>query len=309
MISSRYDAATNAFLLRQLEAIDAQTYVKKYAKFKSRQFIPTQQGVSAGSRSYLYRMFDSLGEARVAGNAADDQPRANATGEEFTQVIKTIEAGYDYSLDEIEAAQMTGTNLDSMKAIGARRAMEEKIDKFLAVGSVAYGLKGLLSMDALVTDHPSVDAWGTLETYDADKILADILGAANTAVEATDEEFNEYRVVLPLALYNLIAQAKLGSVNDTSILKYVLATSPYIKDVQPWYRTENGQIEGVTGTHRLCAYPMNAPEVVAGLVPREVEFMAPQERNLALIVNGRSSCGGVVCRYPKAIAYCDIDIA
>ncbi len=296
----RLDAAETVFFKRQLEAIDARVYEHKYPQYKARMLIPTQQGVDEVSRVYTYRMFDQLGKAKFIGNAADDLPRAEASGQEFPQVIKNLGCAYGYDIFEIKAAAKTGTPLDDMRARGARRAMEEKIDEILAVGDADYGLKGLLTLDD-TTSYSGSGAWGDLDAADPDKVAADLLGAASAGAEATDEAFNRFTIVLPLPKYNLAANLRMGDGSDVTVLKYVLATSPYLEAVVPWFRCE-GVASGPAD--RLCAFPRDA-EVVAALVPKELEFLPPEQRNLEYVINGVASCGGVVARYPKAITYMD----
>jgi hypothetical protein len=299
---ARLDAADTVYFKRQLESIDSIVFQHKYPKYKSRGLLPTQNGVDPDARSYTYRMYNTTGKAKVIGNAADDLPTSNASGAEFSQVIKEIGAAYRYSISEIKAAAKGGFNLDEQEALGARRAIEEQIDEFLALGSTEYNLKGLLTLSG-TTAFTSAGAWGTIATADPEAVANDMMGCANAAVEATDEAFNEFTLVLPLALYNIAAQIKLGPDNPMSVLAYVKATSPYIKEVVPWFRTESKA--AFSNKHRMCAFPKSA-EVVAALVPKELDFMSPELRNLAYVVNGVASCGGVVCRFPKAISYCDI---
>lgn len=302
---TRLDAADSVFFRRQLESIDARIYEKKYPKFKARGLIPTQQGVDPDARVYTYRMFDKFGKAKPISNGADDLPRAGASGAEYSQIIQNVGMSYAYELAEIRAAARTGTPLDEMRASAARGAVEELVDEYLALGNTDLGLKGLLALSNTST-YTVTGFWGDLDAADPDNVAADIMGIASKGVEATDEAFNRFTVVMPLALYNIAAQLKMSTASDVTVLKYVLATSPYIEQVVPWFRTELAGAGGTT--HRIAAFPRD-PECVAALVPREFTFEQPEQRNLAYVVNGTASCGGVVCRFPKAITYGDIAVS
>lgn len=294
----RLDTAESVFFRRQLESIDQVAYNHKYPKYKARMFLPTQQGVDPDARVYTYRMFDQHGKAKPIANGADDLPLANASGQEVSQRVQNIGAAYAYDIFEIKAAAKTGTPLDQMRAVGARRAVEELMDEYLSIGNAALGLSGLLTLTGTST-LSNVATWGSLASADPDVVAGNILAVANKGVEATDEAFNRFLIVMPLALYNIAANLKMSSQSNVTVLQYVKAVSPYIEDIQPWYRTE----VRVDATHdMICAFPRD-PEVVAALCPRELEFLTPEQRNLVYTVNGTASCGGVVCRFPKAITY------
>lgn len=305
MSEIRLDATDIAFFRRKLESVDAVVYEHKFARHKSRELIATQPGVDPDARVYTYGMMDGVGKAKAIGNHADDLPSAEVSGAEYSTMIKEFGASYRFSFSEIRAASKAGIDLDSMRAVRARRALDEIVDSILALGDSSLNLKGLLTL-AGTTTHASAGAWGTLATADPDALIEDVLGLVNKTVLATDGAFERYTVVLPQALHQLASSLKLGTASDTTVLKYILATSPNIEAIVPWFRTEyNAANDLFSGKHRICAFPKDV-EVVAGLVPREVEFMSPQERNLAMVVNGVVSTGGVVCRHPKAVGFCDV---
>lgn len=302
---ARLDAAESVFFARQLESIDQVAYQHKYPKYKARMFLPNQQGVGAYDRTYTYRMYDTQGRARPMGNNARDIPLANASGAETSQVIHNLEVGYAFNLMEIQQAAKTGTALDQMRANAAKRAMDELIDEYLSLGNTTLGVSGLLKLTGTST-YTSAGFWGTLATADPDKVAGDLLGTLSKGVEATDEAFSKFVCVLPLAMYNIAAQLKMSSTSNVTVLDYVSTVCPYLeggKDgIQPWYRTELA----VDSTHDLiCAFPRD-PECVAALVPRDLEFLAPQQDGFNFVRPGHAACGGVVVRYPKAITYCSV---
>lgn len=300
---TRLDAVENVFFRRQLESIDARVYEQKYAQHKAQALIPQQSGVNPNARSYTYRMTNGVGKARPIGNASDDLPKANATGVEITQRIQNIGASYDYDVFEIKAAAMTGTQLDDMRARNARKAVEELIDEYLSLGNASLGLKGLLTLSGTSTYSPS-GFWGDLDSADPDNVAGDLLGLGSKCAEATDEAFSRVTIALPLPMYNIAAQLKMSTTSDITVLKFVMATSPYIEGVVPWYRTEANALWSASH-NRVVAFPRD-PEVVSALVPNPLETMAPEQRNLSFVINMIASVGGVVCRHPKAITYMDV---
>lgn len=302
--NQRLDASESVFFSRQLESIDQRLYETKYPEYKGRMLIPTQQGVDPDSNVYTYRMFDQHGKAKVIRDASDDLPRANAQGAETMQRMVEIGASYEYTLSEIRRAAKTGTPLDQMRAIGARRAIEELTDEYIALGNSTLGLTGVLTASGVST-YSGSGFWGTLATADPDKVAADLLGTAAKCPEATSERFSRVVVTLPFAMYNIAAQLKMSSQSNVTVLQYVLATSPYIQSVIPWYRCEAAQ-GSIDSTHdQICAFPQD-PEVMTALIGDELRFQPPQERNYSFVVNGKSTVGGIVLRYPKAVVKCSV---
>jgi len=302
----RLDAAETAFFMRELESIDATIYENVYPQYKARSLIATQSGVDPDAHVYTYRMFNRTGKARPIGNGADDAPPGNVTGAEFSQRIQNIGDFYKWNIFELKAAAKTGTPLDRMRADSCRQAIEELVDEYLAVGNTTLGLKGLLKLSN-TSSVTSAGFWGTLATADPDKIIADILQTAAKGSQATDQAFQRFTLVMPQAMFDLASQLKVSDLGTTTVLQYCKQVSPYIEDVQPWFRCEAGQTTpAIDSTHdMLCAFPKDM-RVVSALVPREMQFLEPEKRNYEYIVNAHASVGGVVCRYPKAITYCSV---
>ncbi len=309
MNGQRLDAAESIFFQRELEAVDKRMYDQKYPNFKARRLLPTQGGVDEGFKQYTYGIYDYTDPGSgVITDYSKDLKRVDVFGNQATQNIKDLGRSYGYTIDEIQISARLGKPLDAMKAGAARRALEQEIDEYLSLGSTKFGLKGLLSLSNTTTFTPSNKAatgtapWGTLAAPAAtgDEVANDIIGLVSKVVEATLGVWDRFNIVLPIEQYNYANATRLGPDSDTTALKFALS-SPFIASIEPWYRCNNA-VSGTTD--RMCAYPYD-PEVVAALVPKEIRALAPQLRNLEYVIPVVSSCGGVVCRYPVAIGYCD----
>jgi hypothetical protein len=311
MSQTRLDAVESVFFKRQLETIDARVYDTKYPEYKARRLLPTQDGVDPTSKVYTYRMFDTFGSAKWIGNMSDDLPRAEASGAEASTIIHPMGASYGYSVYDIRAAAKMGTPLDSLKAMGARRAIEEKIDLALSLGDSSVNVKGLLTLSSTTSYTPVTKAaggttWGTLSAPNAtpDEVARDLMGICNKVFETTKGTFNRFRILLPNEQYNYAATIRLGDGSDVTALKFALATSPYIESIEPWIRCDASLSNSALTYDRMIAYPYSS-EVVAAIVPEEFTLHTPEQRNLEYVINATASTGGVVCRYPMAIGYGD----
>lgn len=303
----RLDAAESVWFSRQLEAVDRQIYDVVFPENKARQFLPTQQGIPDWAKVYTWRMFEKFGRAKIAANMADDIPRADVTGVESSKVIKPVTSSYGWDIFELKAAAATGMPLDALKAQAARFAIETESDRILALGDADHGLEGLLALSSTTTYTPSTKVAGgtTWAVATSDEIVGDLFGICQAIISAMKGAggpvFTRFQIILPIEQYALIAQRRMGDGSDTTVLKFAQANSPWIESIEPWHLT-NGA--GSMGVDRMVAYPKN-PLVLAGIVPMEFTTQPPEQRNLEYVVNCLSTTGGVVVRYPVAVAYGD----
>lgn len=312
---SRLDAGESAFFLRQLEFVDQRAYMRRYPALIARQVIPTFQSVADWANVYTWREWTPTGSAKFIANAANDLPSVDVTGAEFSQIIKDCGNSYQYTWKEIKKAAAMNLPLDTMRAETARTAVEQLIDHTLAVGSSAEGLFGVLNQDStglaaarrvstytLGTKAVGGVAWGTLAAPKAtgQEAANDVIGICSKVVEDTKGIWSSLNVVLPIPQYNYLASTRLNAINETTALEFALK-SGFVASIKPWYECTTA---GAASASRMAVFPSDEM-VLGGIVPVEWTPQAPQQRNLAFVVNCLASCGGVVCRYPIAMRYAD----
>lgn len=305
----RLDASESIFFKRQLESIDARLYSLVYPDNLARTLIPTITGVDPDMPVYTWRMVKQFGEAAFIDDFGGSVPRSDVDGEEQSQTMKSIGSAYGWTLDEIRYANKTGVPLDSMKALSCRNAVDTKLDVTLALGDTPRGLSGILNLSNTTTFTLSTKAGGggvAWASATPDEIVADVTGMLTKIIDAMKASggpmFQRFRICLPVKQYGQIAQRRMGDGSDTTILKFLLANSPYIESINAWHRCTNAGSGGAQD--RMIAFPPSE-EVVGALVPLEFQTTAPQQENLAFKVIGRVKTGGVICRYPVAVGYAD----
>lgn len=307
---SRLDAGESAFFLRELEFIDQQAYKIRYPALLARQIIPAYAGVPEWAHAVTYRQYDQFGIAKLIANAADDLNMAEATGAEFTSLVKPLGIGYGYDIFEIQAAAAQGRPLDQLRAAAARYAAESAVDLALAQGKMLMptgtpvaipGMLGLYNQTGTTSFTAGTKAlggttWGSIASPNAsgDEVAADIMGIANNLFLATNQIWAKFRIVLPISQYNYAATKRLGSVSDTTALAFAKANCPYIEDVIPWWQAS---------ANTMIAFP-NDPMVVGAVVNQEWTVTPPEKRNLKYIINSWMKTGGVISKYPVAISSC-----
>lgn len=305
---NRLDASEVIWLRRQLESVDETTYLTLYPDNLARLYIPSQPNIPEWANVYTWQMMEHFGRAKIIGAHSDDLPRVDATGREQSKIIKDLGAAYAWTIKEIKRSAATGVDLDQMRAYASRFAIETEIDDILANGLTSHNLEGLLTLTGANTETPvTKSGGGTTWTMDGDpdEIAADIFAIVTKAQvdmkQARGPIFKKMVVLLPLSKYAIIMQKRMGDGSNVSILKHCMENCPWIEAIEPWQHCDGA---GALGVDRMVAYPRN-PLVIAGIVPQEYAAMAPEQRNLEMLVNATASIGGVVCRYLVAVVYMD----
>ena len=108
---NRWDENESIFFARELEYIKAKSYDKKYPYLKAREVIPVDATNNAGAESITYEQYSQVGMARIISDYAQDLPRGDVRGKEYTSPVKTLATSYGYNIDEIAAARMAGKPL------------------------------------------------------------------------------------------------------------------------------------------------------------------------------------------------------
>lgn len=312
--TSRLDAAENLFFQRQLEAIDARAYQMQFPMLKGKMLVPKILGVGEYQNEYTYRFFETKGGAKVIANRGDDLPVVDATGAEFTSRIKLLGNKYCYGLQEIRAANATGTPLSDMMAMASRRGLEELIDELIANGSVLHQMSGFINNAAVdsTTFAPvdkaasAFDTWlnGGAPNATGPEMVADVNNIVNQVWAALKEAqglSGKLTVVLPPAEYAQLNSTPMGDNADKTALSYLTSQNSFLAGVESWHKLTGA---GLGGANRMICY-MRDPTVLGSLVPLEWQPQPAQQKGLDYEVNCIARCGGTVIRYPVAVAYGD----
>lgn len=304
----RLDAADLLTFKRELEFVDTQMYEAEVPENVARMIVPTQPGIPEWARAYTWRMMENIGKAKIIGNSADDLPRVDVGGSEKTRIIKPIGDSYAYSIFDIKAASQMGIPLDAQKAIAARIAIENEVDRILSTGDTLHNLEGILSITGVQRTDAATKSSGGLTVWDdnatAEEIVADVFEAIDRRIAAMNgggnPAFRRFTVVLPDLKYSYIARRKYDEVSGVTILEW-LEKSKLIAGVMAWHRLGGA---GSGDTDRMLIFVRN-PIVVAGIVPIEFTTLDPEKRNLEYVIDCYGTCGGVVLRYLFTMEYVD----
>jgi hypothetical protein len=297
----RFDAGETAAIAKQLEYVFTRTFDIKYPSLKARQFIPVNNEVPSGAQTYTYRQWDEYGMAEFIANYADDLPNVDATVKEFVAKIESIGDSYQYSVQDLRAAAMSGNQLDSRRAMVARRRIEAKIDDVMATGNAVVGMSGFVNNGNVPLVAPTTGSWASATVA---QILADLRKLQRSIITTTKTVHSPDTLLLDTSSFDILANTEISLDNgsNVTILQHFLNTSPYIRNIDQWNKFDLADAAG-TGP-RIVMYE-RSPEVVEMIIPQEFESFPPQARNLAFVVPCHARVGGVSWRYPLAAAYMD----
>jgi len=298
------DANMGAFFARELESIEPRLYEIKKRELKARMHIPVSNRDNPGAQTITYRIFDKVGMAKILANFADDLPRADVFGKEYTAKVRVLATSFGYSTEELRAAMFANRPLDAMKADAARRAMRELENTIAWTGDSNNELIGLLNHPNITTVAAPAGVGGTtwaLKT--ADEILADIRLAITTIRTASKGIFNPDTMLIPQAQYDIIAMKPRSSTSDLTILEFIQKPgNSFGLSIIDWLSTELDNAFTL-GTEDGAVFYEKTPEVLELRIPMEMMIHPVQQKNLEYTVPVEGKNAGVVVRYPIAACY------
>jgi hypothetical protein len=301
---TRLDANESAFFKRELEYIKQKTYDAKYKELKGIKLIPISAEANTGATEITWRKFYGIGYAKIISDYATDFPRVDTYGEEATVKIKGIGDSYGYSIQEIRQSQFSGKRLDQRRADFARRGMDEKINTIALSGDTGSGLLGLINypgISSYTVPATGINSAKTWASKTPDQIIADIVGLVNAVVVTTNGRELPDTLLLPLAQYNDIATRRVSIASDTTVMEYVLKTSPYLENID-WLVELSGA--GVLGANRAMVLCRDENHLTLE-IPQPFEQFDPQLRGMTYEIPCHARCAGIIVYYPQSIAFGD----
>ena len=303
----REDANETFFFARELEYIKSKSYDIEFPEMKAFKHLPISTEAGEGAVSITYAQFEEVGVARIIESYADDLPRADIRGKEYTQLVRSIGASYGYSVQEIRAAVYVGRSLTQRQANAARRANDQKVNRLAWFGDNLYNMLGIMNNPNIPNTLVPNDGIGASTLWinkTPDQILRDLNLITNSIPTVTKGVEMPNTVLLPVQQYTLIASTPRSSVSDTTILEYFIQNNPFITTID-WVPELAGA--GITppigglGTDIFIAYDKN-PDKLTMEIPMPFTQYPPQERGLEFVVPCESRYGGIIIYYPLSLS-------
>ena len=297
--TGRMDANESIHFARQLEVVKSQTYDVKRPMLSALALMPIDTSVSEGAETVTYRQYDGVGMAKVISNYADDLPRADVTAKEFTTPVRGVGISYGYSVQEIRASALAGTQLDARKARNAMKGHEETINKLAWSGDAAHGLVGFLNQPNIPAVVIPADGSGSSKTFTsktADQIIRDMNNLVTSVISTSKGIHRPNELWMPIEQYSYIARTRIPELNMT-ILKFFESVNPSVtvKEVV--------ELDGAgTGGVDVMIAIENSIDNYAIILPMMFRQHAPQLNGLEYTVPCESRFGSLQVYYPLAMA-------
>lgn len=297
--SYKLDSDETQFFEKELEYVKAKAYEVPAQSLKAVELIPVSQEAPAGADTITVKHYDGVGVAKIVADYANDIPRVDVFGKEETIKVKTIAASYGYSIKEIRRAQMAGTGLETRRAVTARRAMDELIERIAWKGDEAHGIKGLINYPGI---SQAVNSNGkTIKAGTADEAVAKVGELLLAISSITDDQETPDTLLLPPAVYNYLRLTPYGDNRDHTILKYLRENLPEITTIEPLSALVGA---GADGTDRMIMYERN-PEKLTLEIPLPFQQEEAQAKGLEFEVPCTGEIAGVMVYRPLSIAFMD----
>lgn len=302
-----YDAqAALGFVISQTTHIEQQVYQIKYADIQYPGLIPVDTSAHPFAKTVTYFSADKAGKADWLNGNADGIPMADFSMEKFETAVHTAGIGYGYGWEEINQAQMLGIGLTADKAMVARRAYEEMVDRIALQGDDTKGFAGgLFNSQVVVSTAAPNGGWDTATPAE---IIQDINAALTNVQSQTNNVVLADTLILPFDRWNLIASTPRSDNSDTTILSYVRTNNVYTAQTGQALTiraARNLDTAGVSASARMIAY-RRSPEVLKLHIPMPHRFLPVwQSGPLRWDVPGVFRLGGLDIRLPEEISYVD----
>ena len=310
----RMDAAaiTNGtlFLEREMTQVRNKVLEVKYPANKAITFIPLATDVHPAADTYVWKVTNSWGQARIINGDETALPTVGADAEEKTGKVISLGIGYGWTRSEMQKAVWLGQPLSEVLAMAARRGVEISIDEILRTGTLsstgqtANGLGGFCN-NATVVKNQVFHNWLSVgSTPTSLQIYWDLVAFVSSVRVATKGLYDVDTLLIAQALFEKIANTPMFDIGETTILQYFLRNNPNVKNVAMWERLDgagDGTI-GTSGYHQMIAF-QRSNDVVEAVVPVRFEQLMPQITGFKTSIPCVAKCGGVKIYVPAAMVY------
>lgn len=301
------DADQTLFFSRQLETIKAKPYDVKYPVLQATMVFPVDSSAGGGAETITYEQFDTVGVMKFISDYADDLPRSDVKGKQFSIIVQSLGGSYGWSVQEIRAAQFANRPLSAMRAMAARRSNDQMVNRigWFADGSATWaGLTGVLFHPNTTKSAATNGSW--IASATTDQMIQDVNVAINAIPDLTNSVEAVDSVLLPVLEYGHIATIPRSTVSDTTVLEFLRRVHPGVtfgqinelKNVTPNPRT------GGAATNIMFCY-RRSPDHLTFEIPIIYEQFPAQERNLANIIPTHSRIAGFNIYYPLSVNQID----
>lgn len=295
------------FFQRQLEFIETQTYDTLYPELEARDALGVDTTGGPGVTTLTYHSYNHVGSAQVINARATDLPKPSISGREYSTTVKSVGTSYDYDIDEIASAAVTGLPLEARKAMAATRGYEQYVNSTAWYGDAANGFVGFFENPDVTKATVAPTAGGTDTEWNKKKpteVIADLTTAVSAMYSTTLKIMRPEEIWMPVEHEQYIFNTARSDQSDMTIGQFFIANNQFIKS--------RDQIKGLNAVKGHGASGADCFVVicrsVAGLKtfrlrePLPLTWQPVQLHGLVYEIPGRGRFAGFQVMYPAAIS-------
>lgn len=302
------------FLRQQLEQVQNIVIEQDFPErlMASGQLVPISTELNPGAETYSYKIMTAVGEAAILANGSDDIPIVSAFVEKRVGEIRTIVDGYEYTEEDVEAAQFAQMPLDSTLATIAREVMEAKLDQLGFDGDSQFNLLGFLNQPNVPTGTVAADGAQNGATNSTlwvnktpEQVYRDLRAFAASPRAATNGVESYDIIGLPQAQFDLILGTPYPTINagNSTIYSFFMAAQK---------ATPSG-IQAIVPIPYLAGKGAGATDLMVGWrkrdnkiklhIPLDFTQKPVQMHNFSYRIPCRMRTGGVQLVKPLSVGY------
>ena len=269
--------------------------------------VPVDTTTQASVGTALTKGFtDAVGIGRPHSGTGNDIPLAELMYGEQSIKVQAGSIGYQYSVPEMQAAARGGVPLSTDKPAAARLAYERHMYKVAMVGEPETGKKGLLNHD-IPQVFAATSSWDTGNVDTIMNDLSNVIGMAFDNADMTgDTSTLPNTILLPSKRMRQLNTLRIGPNSETTVLQFIKQNN---------ILTENGvavtfeglpelNTVGADNKERIVIYRRD-PSALELILPKDLEFLAPQPKGLDVFVPGWYLYAGLWIKSPTSVMYLD----
>jgi len=294
------------FFQRQLEFIEAQTYDTLYPDLEARDAFGVDNSGGPGVTTLTYRSFNHAGRAKVINARATDLPKPNISGKEVSMSVKSVGTAYDYDIDEVAAAAVTGLPLETRKAMAATRGYEQFVNSAAWYGDAEGGFVGFFQNPEVTRADVAQGASG--KTTWADKtpteVLKDLTSATTAMYASTLKIMRPEEIWLPVKQHQYIMNTARSDQSDKTIMQYFVENNEFInsRDKIKALNAIAGQGKSGSDCFVVICRSVNGLKTFRLREPLGLTWQPVQLHGLVYEIPGRGRFAGLQVMYPAAIS-------
>lgn len=290
------DVASSIYFARELEQIKPNSYDIEYAPLSAFKMINVSSTTDAGAESVTYNQYESLGQAKIISNFADDVPLVNVTGRQFTSPIVPIGDGYVISIQDMKSSRYANKDIEQKLIQTASDAIQQRINQLAFFGDSHAGIQGWLT-------NPSINVQPVAGATAADRLWVNKDGPAKVKdmtdaisfikIDTKNVEIPNV-VGLPIGQYYDLQTTQYTPGSDTTCLEFFLQNNPGVSVIAA------NELQGAFGGLDGMVVYTRSERKVWHEMPLAFEMLPPERDNYCFKVLCYARYGGVIVAYPQS---------